>query len=373
MMRCLYTATTSAAPRRTAAAAAAAAVAAAARSPTPSPSGRRTVHTFVKQHQGAVKIFTSDWAHEKLPDGHRFPMTKYKLVRRELETDASLKGKIEILRSPLIAREDLELVHCGTYVDRVFTGGLTAKESRAIGFPWSEAGVQRYRASAGGTLAALHAVMGDEGAMVASHAAGGTHHAFRDSGEGFCVFNDIAVAAVTAQSVYGASALPILVLDLDVHQGNGTAEIFQNDDSVFTFSIHGANNYPWKTRRKSDLDVDVPDNTSDEDYLSILSTHLRDLFDQVGPRLVIFQAGVDGLREDSFGRLALTRQGLIKRNNLVYDLCLARGCKLLICMGGGYSRPIDATVEAHADVFRVAALKYSAAAPSFDSATASSA
>ena len=307
-------------------------------------------------------MYTSDWAHEELPEGHRFPMQKYRLVREELQADASLRGKISILRAPLIERSELEVVHDADYVGRVFGGGLTAKENRAIGFPWTPKSVQRYRASAGGTLAALRALMSDEGAMVASHAAGGTHHAFRGAGEGFCVFNDIAVAAVTARSFHREEALPILVVDLDVHQGNGTAEIFEGDHDVFTFSVHGANNYPWKTRRTSDLDVDVPDGTTDDEYLEALRPSLARAFDSCEPKLVIFQAGVDALSEDSFGRLALTRQGLIRRNNLVYDHCIARGCKLLICMGGGYSRPIGATVDAHADVFRVAALKYSAAA-----------
>ena len=316
-----------------------------------------------REHQPVVppvKIFTSDWAHERLPEGHRFPMDKYRLVREDLEEDRSLRNKISIERARLIERQELEVAHDKRYIERVFSGELTAKEVRAIGFPWTEQSVVRYRASAGGTLQALHAVMGEEHRMVACHAAGGTHHSFRDRGEGFCVFNDIAVAAITAQRDYGEEALPVLVIDLDVHQGNGTADIFQDDDTVFTFSIHGANNYPWKTRRKSDLDLEVPDNTTDEEYLSVLSQHLPQLFSEVKPKLVIYQAGVDGLKEDSFGRLALTRQGLIKRNNLVYDLCIHNGCKLLVTMGGGYSRPIGHTVDASVDIFRVAALKYSA-------------
>jgi len=247
-----------------------------------------------------LKIFQSDWAHEQLPDKHRFPMEKYRLVREELLQDASLRGKIAFQRAPLVARESLELVHCATYVDRVFSGQLTPKENRAIGFPWTAESVTRYRASAGGTLAALHSVFA--GLPVAGHAAGGTHHAFRDRGEGFCVFNDIGVASVTAMADYGAAAVPILVIDLDVHQGNGTADIFQGNDKVFTFSIHGANNYPFKTRRRSDLDVDVPDGTTDEEYLSLLEEHLPQLFAEVKPKLVFYQAGVDGLKEDSFGR-----------------------------------------------------------------------
>ncbi|QDZ24472.1 histone deacetylase [Chloropicon primus] len=314
-----------------------------------------------------MKVFTSDWAHEKLPAGHKFPMDKYRLVREELETDLTLRGKVSVVRAPLITQEELEVVHCKGYVERVLRGNLTAKENRRIGFPWTKESVTRYRASAGGTLAALHAVMGVEGSMVAAHAAGGTHHAFRDAGEGFCVFNDIALAAVTAETMYPEAALPILVIDLDVHQGNGTADIFQSKSSVFTFSIHGANNYPWKTRRKSDLDVEVPDDTTDAEYLDVLARSLEDVFLRVKPRLVIYQAGVDGLREDSLGRLALTRQGLIRRNNLVYDMCIRDGCKLVITMGGGYSRPIDATVDASVDIFRVAALKYCARSSSSSS------
>ncbi|KAI5067513.1 hypothetical protein GOP47_0018041 [Adiantum capillus-veneris] len=297
-----------------------------------------------------------------LPDGHRFPMDKYRATRLMLEDDASLVNLLTTHVSPAASTQELCVVHEERYLHNILNGELNEKEQRNLGFPWSPELVNRSRASTGGTIAAMHCVMVGL-RRGAANIAGGTHHAFPDHGEGFCVFNDIAVAARVALEAYPESCSverPILVIDLDVHQGNGTAKIFEADDRVVTFSMHGANNYPWRTKMKSDYDVDLPDDTGDEVYLAVLSDWLQRLFGSHSPSLIFFQAGVDALREDSFGRLAMTRQGLLQRNNMVYTACLTRQLPLVITMGGGYSRPSEASVLAHADVYRAAALRYGA-------------
>jgi acetoin utilization deacetylase AcuC-like enzyme len=317
-----------------------------------------------------LRLYYSDWAKVNLPDKHRFPMDKYRATRLLLEADLSLRGRVEMVRSPEASLEDVLRVHDREYVSRVMRCALTEKEARAIGFPMQNPEqVTRSFASTGGTIAATRDVLrsldGDEphANKVAAQIAGGTHHAFADSGEGFCVFNDIACAANVALAergdvLFARSATPILVIDLDVHQGNGTAKIFETNDAVVTFSMHGAGNYPWKTKMRSDHDVDLPDDTDDDAYLSTLQTWLPFLFDTYRPALVFYQAGVDALREDSFGRLAMSRNGLLKRNNLVYDFCARNDAALVVTMGGGYSRPFDASVAAHADVFRSAAYRF---------------
>lgn len=190
---------------------------------------------------------------------------------------------------------------------------------------------------------------------------GGTHHAYRDRGEGFCVFNDIAVAINVVREEFRIEK-SIVIIDVDVHQGNGSAKIFEDDDQVVTFSMHGEKNYPIKTREKSTHDVELPDDAGDDVYLGLLGEWLPRLFDDYDPALVFFQAGVDALREDSFGRLAMTRQGMLRRNNAVYSMCIERDVPLVITMGGGYSRPIGPSLDAHVDVFRSAALRYTAPA-----------
>ena len=318
-----------------------------------------------------LRLYFSDWAEVRLPDKHRFPMDKYRATRLALEADMSLRGRVEILRSPEASLEDVLGVHDREYVSRVMRCALTDKEARAIGFPMQNPEqVTRSFASTGGTIAATRDVLTDaltDGdaprRRVAAQIAGGTHHAFADKGEGFCVFNDIACAATVAlaefrDALFARSATPILVIDLDVHQGNGTAKIFEDNPAVVTFSMHGAGNYPWKTKMRSDHDVDLPDDTADDAYLGHLQTWLPFLFETYQPALVYFQAGVDALREDSFGRLGMTRAGLLRRNHLVYDACVRRDAALVITMGGGYSRPFDASVAAHADVFRSAAYRF---------------
>ena len=319
-----------------------------------------------------VVCYYADWAEVPLPPGHRFPMHKYLTTRLKLEGDPSLAGRLDLRPSPRVRLDDLLRVHTAEYVDNVLTGKLSAEEQRVLGFPWSLAHVTRSLASTGGTVAAMHLVMrGAEEApppgvareaaqahRTAMQLAGGTHHAFRGHGEGFCCFNDIAVAAEAAIHAYGADALPILVIDLDVHQGNGTAKIFEGRSDVITFSMHGANNYPWRSKMRSTYDVDLPDDTDDAAYLALLDEWLPRLFSTHAPRLVFYQAGVDALKGDKMGRLAMTRAGLARRNHAVFSACLAAGVPCVTVMGGGYA-PDEASVDAHADVFRAAALRFS--------------
>lgn len=311
-----------------------------------------------------MPIFYADWAEVILPNGHRFPMDKYRATRELLQGDSSLTGMVEFIRSPLAFTEDIMRVHDEDYVSRYLKGELTDRENRTIGFPWSPSSVKRSLASTGGTLAATYAVLHDPEILVAAQVAGGTHHAFAGHGEGFCVFNDIAVAIKSAISTLGEEAVcPVLVIDLDVHQGNGTAKIFEDDPRIVTFSMHGANNYPWKTRMKSTYDIELDDKTDDASYNQVLAEWLPKLFEMHEPRLVFYQAGVDALHEDSFGRLGMTRAGLMRRNQMVYSECIKRRLPLVITMGGGYSRPMDASVAAHADVFRCAAIQYASNGP----------
>ncbi|CAI5974624.1 unnamed protein product [Closterium sp. NIES-65] len=270
-----------------------------------------------------------------LPAGHRFPMDKcaprlespgmiYRSTRLLLQSDASLDRILAVHPAPLVSWVELQQVHEEGYLTRLFTHALSEQEQRVLGFPWSPHLLLRSQASCGGTVAATHAVlMGLRRA--AGVLAGGTHHAFRGHGEGFCVFNDIAVAALAALTHHPTvcnADRPILALDLDVHQGNGTASIFEGDPRVVTFSMHGANNYPWRSKRRSDYDVELPDDTGDAAYLSLLEQWLPKLFEHHRPSLVMFQAGVDALKEDSFGRLAMTRAGMLRRNNMVYSACI---------------------------------------------------
>jgi acetoin utilization deacetylase AcuC-like enzyme len=227
-------------------------------------------------------------------------------------------------------------------------GRLGPAAERAVGFPWSEALVLRSRASVGGTVLAAEAALRDG---IAGNLAGGTHHAFRDRGEGYCVFNDIAVAIKALQHEGRISRA--VVVDLDVHQGNGTAAIFAGDDTVFTFSMHGARNFPFRKERSS-RDVDLPDGCGDTEYLAALSRHLPEVIDAACPDILFFQAGVDPLQGDSLGRLALTMEGLRERDQMVLEAAWSRGLPAVLTLGGGYARPIDRSVEAHAGTYRAA-------------------
>jgi acetoin utilization deacetylase AcuC-like enzyme len=248
-----------------------------------------------------------------------------------------------------IGWDELRLVHDAGYVDSVASGTLSADMQRRIGFPWSPAMVERSRRSVGATLAAALDALG--GGRAAANLAGGTHHAFSDRGEGYCVFNDMAVAArvLLARGAIDRAA----IVDCDVHQGNGTAAIFRGDPAVFTFSLHGAKNFPFR-KETSDLDVTFEDGAGDDEYLRSLSTHLPEVLDRHRPDVVFYLAGADPYEGDRLGRLRLTVDGLRARDRLVFDACRERGIPVAIAMGGGYAHDIDAIVTIHLNTIREA-------------------
>ncbi|MBL8495741.1 MAG: histone deacetylase [Rhodocyclaceae bacterium] len=288
-----------------------------------------------------MKLFYADHFVLPLPEGHRFPMEKYSRLRQRLRNDGEFDECD--FRVPRAADDaTLGLAHCPDYVARVSRGALTRQEIRRIGFPWSPEMVERSRRSAGATLEACRAALIDG---VAANLAGGTHHAFRDRGEGFCVFNDAAVAARALRAE--GRVQRIAIVDCDVHQGNGTASILANDDAVFTFSIHGAKNFPFH-KETSDLDIELPDDTGDDTYLAALDDGLVQVFSRIDAQLVIYLAGADPFEDDRLGRLRLTKAGLARRDAQVLNACKARGIPLAVAMAGGYARNIDDTVDIHA-------------------------
>lgn len=287
-----------------------------------------------------MRLISSESDTVVLPPGHRFPMGKYLQVTRILaEAHPAL-----MQTAPRASWEDLALVHDAAYLAAVRAGSLDAGAIRRLGFPWSEALVNRSRRSVGGTLTALAWAFA-HGA--AGHLAGGTHHAFRDRGEGFCVFNDLAVAIAVARRDHRTTR--VAVVDLDVHQGNGTAAIFADDPGVFTLSVHGGRNYPFHKERSA-LDVELADGCEDAEYLRALHPALEAVASH-RPELVIYQAGVDALAGDRLGRLALTHEGLRRRDAAVFDLAARLGVPLVVTLGGGYGRDLEATIAAHAGVY----------------------
>ncbi len=268
-------------------------------------------------------------------------MRKYRLVRELLATD----GAYDFEPAPLAAREAIETVHDTEYVTRFLDGSLDSQAMRRIGFPWSEQLVVRTLASVGGTLAATEdAITRGFGGTLA----GGTHHAFRAEGSGYCIFNDIAIAVEWARREKGLKR--IAVVDCDVHQGDGTAQIFQLDDDVFTLSLHGRKNFPFR-KQQSRLDIELEDQTGDEEYLKVLELALGEV-EEFAPKIVFYQSGVDALECDVLGRLSLTHDGLKARDRLVAELCRKMRVPLVITMGGGYGNPIEQTALAHANTFR---------------------
>ena len=271
-----------------------------------------------------------------LPPGHRFPVTKYGMLREQL----AATGLFDLQPAPLASRADLVRVHDPSYIDAFLNGTLSAPAIRRIGFPWSPGLVQRTLASAGSTLASSRRALvhGWGGGL-----AGGTHHAFRTEGSGFCVVNDIAIAI---ESLRQKDAIRrAAVVDLDVHQGDGTAAIFEADPDVLTISLHGENNFPFRKQR-SKFDVEFADGTGDEEYLSKLSKILPEV-GRFSPDIVFFQAGVDALATDRLGKLSLTPDGMRRRDEMVLSLPFP----LVITLGGGYSDPIEETVRAHFSTF----------------------
>lgn len=296
--------------------------------------------------QQSVRAFYSDRFVLPLPNGHRFPMQKYQMLR---DAVASAMPTVCLDEAPHTTDGVLALAHHPHYIHRVISGALSDSEQKAIGFPWSSEMVERSRRSAGATIAACRAAIA-EGTAV--NLAGGTHHAHADRGEGFCVFNDAAIAARLMQAERRVSR--VAVVDLDVHQGNGTASILATDDSVFTLSLHGEHNYPFD-KAISDLDVALPDGTNDESYLAQLASALTAMFARFSPQLIIYLAGADPHEGDRLGRLKLSIEGLAARDRMVFDAAQARGVAVAVAMAGGYGKRIDDTVAVHVQTVSIAA------------------
>ncbi len=302
----------------------------------------------------AVHAFYADHFVLPLPNGHRFPMAKYGRLRQRLAAELPAVVMHEALPA---SNGELALVHTPTYIAAVSGGTLTPAEQREIGFPWSLAMAERARRSVGATLQACRqAIAPGEG--LAANLAGGTHHAYADKGSGFCVFNDAAVAARLLQAEHtrrqgSARPLCVAVIDLDVHQGNGTARIFAHDASVFTLSLHGARNFPFR-KEPSDLDVELPDGCGDTEYLEALERALEALEQRFEPGLVIYLAGADPHEGDRLGRLKLSFDGLEARDRRVMDWAWARRVPLAFCMAGGYGTDLETTVQVQVNTYRVA-------------------
>jgi acetoin utilization deacetylase AcuC-like enzyme len=296
-----------------------------------------------------LQIYYTDHFVLPLPPGHRFPMKKYQMLRDEVATYLD----VELEEAPLASFEELLLAHDASYIERVVQGQLTEAEQREIGFPWSEQMVIRSRRSAGATIAACNSAWRNG---VGVNLAGGTHHAYADKGSGFCVFNDAAIAAKKIQSIlydYLKRHLRVAIIDLDVHQGNGTASILKEDTSVFTFSMHGEKNFPFR-KESSDLDIGLPDGCADDEYLKALEDALDQIQTMFNPEFVIYLAGADPYQGDRLGRLHLTFEGLGKRDEKVLQWCFTSKIPVAIAMAGGYGNTIEETVEIHAQTIRKA-------------------
>ncbi|WP_022821793.1 histone deacetylase family protein [Hymenobacter norwichensis] len=285
-----------------------------------------------------------------LPDNHRFPMLKYELLPEQLLREGTVPESAFFMPVAPPATDILR-THEAEYYQRLCTGGLTRQEERATGFPWSTQLIEREVTILGGTLECARRALQSG---IALNIAGGTHHAFRNRGEGFCLLNDQAAAADYLLAHPEFNVRKVLIVDLDVHQGNGTASIFQQEPCVFTFSMHGARNYPHR-KEQSDLDLPLPDNTDDAAYLTLLHNTLPRLLDEVQPDFVFYLSGVDVLATDKLGHLALSREGCRQRDEYVLGLCHRHKLPVVVCMGGGYSPRIADIIEAHANTFRAAA------------------
>ena len=297
----------------------------------------------------AMRLFPSDRYPLPLPEGHRFPAAKYRLLRERLAAHAAAGAALEFVEPHAATDEELVRVHDRAYVGRVLAGTLAPDEIRRIGFPWSPQLVERSLRSTGAAVDAAAAAL-EEG--VAASLAGGTHHAGIGFGEGYCVFNDTAVAAREMQA--RGAARRVLILDCDVHQGNGTAEIFAADPTVFTMSIHGERNFPLR-KHPGTLDVPLADGTGDEGYLRALAAAVAESFVRGRPDLVLYIAGADPYEHDRLGRLAVTKAGLAERDRLVLAAARRTGTPLAIVCGGGYCPDLDAIVDIHATTMLLAA------------------
>ena len=298
-----------------------------------------------------MHIFYTDHFVLPLPEGHRFPMRKYAMLRERVEA-ANLSKNDPLCVPQGASDEQILRAHDAGYLQRVVSGTLEAAEIRRIGFPWTEQMVERSRRSSGATVEACRMALQHGGAV---SLAGGTHHAFRDYGAGYCVFNDAAIAALVMQSE--GRAKRVLVVDCDVHQGDGTAAILADDSSVFTFSIHAAKNFPFR-KAVSDLDVALPDGCDDETYLSALHDGLCHALSGSRPDLVIYLAGADPFEGDRLGRLSLSKEGLVRRDEMIFVMCADMGAPVATVMAGGYARRIEDTVDIHFNTVKLASDTY---------------
>ncbi len=300
----------------------------------------------------AVHAFYADHFVLPLPPGHRFPMAKYARLRERLAQELPQIRMHEALPA---TDGELALVHSPAYIDAIAQGTLAAPLQREIGFPWSPAMAERARRSVGATLQAAREVMAHGG--VAANLAGGTHHAYADKGGGFCVFNDFAVAARLMQAEHarqrGRAPLQVAIIDLDVHQGNGTARIFADDRSVFTLSLHGARNFPFR-KEPSDLDVELPDGCADDEYLDAVDRALDELAHRFDPGLVLYLAGADPHEGDRLGRLKVSYDGMEARDRRVMHWAWQRRLPVVMAMGGGYGHDLETTVQVQVNSYRVA-------------------
>ncbi|HEX4992567.1 MAG TPA: histone deacetylase [Rubrobacteraceae bacterium] len=287
-----------------------------------------------------MKVFYSDHFVLPLPEGHRFPMIKYSMLRESVAA-SGICGPEEMMVPHPVSDAEILRSHEEGYLRRVASGTLTEKEMRRIGFPWSQRMVERSRRASGGTLGACLAALEDG---FAANLAGGTHHAFADRGEGYCVFNDSAIAARAVQAE--GLVERVVVVDTDVHQGNGTAAIVRGDATIYTLSIHGVKNFPVR-KEESDLDLALPDGADDGEFLDALEEGLERALEVSRAELAIYLAGADPFEDDRLGRLSVSKEGLAERDRLVLESCRERGIPVAVTMAGGYARNVEDTVEIH--------------------------
>ncbi|MGL4422361.1 MAG: histone deacetylase family protein [Gemmataceae bacterium] len=297
-----------------------------------------------------MRLWYTDHYVLPLPAAHTFPMEKYRRLRESILA-TGLTTAADWHSPASVSLEQLHRAHHPDYVEAMTTGRISAEAMKLVGFPWSEFLVERSRRSSGATLEAARAALTDG---IAANLAGGTHHAFADHGEGYCLFNDSVICARTLQ--HEGRVQKVLILDLDVHQGNGTAAIVQDDPHIFALSVHGAKNYPWR-KVPGDLDVELPDRTGDAEYLAAVEEAIGTALSQFHPDLVIYLAGADPYEHDRLGRLALTRPGLAERDRLVFETFQRLGVPIVVTMAGGYAKDVADTVAIHtATITRAIAL-----------------
>ena len=294
-----------------------------------------------------LKVAYSKIYNHPLPENHRFPMEKYDLIPKKLIAEKTF-SKDNFFEPGILNKEDVLLTHSNDYYNKLVSQSLSKKEIRPIGFPLSKLLIEREKKIAQGTIECVSFSIKNG---ISMNIAGGTHHAFADKGEGFCMLNDQAIAA--NYLLHNDLAKKILIIDLDVHQGNGTASIFKNDMNVFTLSFHGKKNYPFK-KEKSDLDIEFDDGTEDAEYLTKLEDIIPNIIKILNPDFIFYLSGVDILKTDKLGRLSLSVEGCKKRDSIILNLCKTFNIPLQISMGGGYSKNIEDIVNAHCNTFRLA-------------------